>query len=177
MKERPILFSGPMVRAILDGRKTQTRRVIKPPKGMSPENAGCDFGCPYGVVRDRLWVLEAFCPNGCLHHPKETIYRADVWNDRVHGPTETDRWGPSIHMPRWASRVTLEVVGLRVERIQDISEEDARAEGVADTPRVEGVAACRRLFGELWDSINAKRGFSWKKNPWVWVVEFRRVDE
>ena len=211
MKERPILFSGPMVRAILDGRKTQTRRVVKPqivkPSGWGSvlgqgfgfiddgryaENGDhLIFRCPYGSPGDRLWVRETWYIDDSRFkkiakkrpkwlEPLDLYFRADgecckqipECQCADVGPTP---WRSSIHMPRWASRVTLEVVGLRVERIQDISEEDARAEGVADTPRVEGVAACRRLFGELWDSTNAKRGFSWKKNPWVWVVEFRRL--
>ena len=176
MKERPILFSGEMVRAILDGRKTQTRRVVKPPKGMSERYAGVDFPCPYGVRGDRLWVREAFsrCACGlCLRGwPKNGYhmpsYRADTERDIV--------YHPSIHMPRWASRIDLEITGIRVERVQDISEHDVLCEGVRwdgehDSPWMLQL----NTFHQLWDSINGKRGYGWDKNPWVWVVEFKRI--
>ena len=178
MNEHPILFSTEMIRAILDGRKTQTRRVIKPqyPK-FSHGFGGCFFCgdgddgiievagvlyCPYGVPGDTLWVREmwAMADNG------HTYYRADypasipMRATKLFGGTG---WKPSIHMPRSASRLTLEVINVRVERVQEISEEDAIAEGVASVD----------LFASLWDTINAKRGYAWDTNPWVWVVEFK----
>lgn len=163
MKERPILFSGPMVRAILDGRKTQTRRVVKPRQGMLDDWTG--LPCPYGKPGDRLWVRETCYfeqPHG------EVIYRADPGSEKALDPEFTGlRWRPSIHMPRWASRITLEIVNVRVERLQDIRVDDARAEGVTAKWPVHG-------FRNLWQSIN---GFgSWDANPWVWVVEFRNME-
>lgn len=193
MKERPILFSSPMVKALLAGTKTQTRRLVKPQPG--PElgetpgaawNAGfVDVKCPYGQEGDRLWVREAwgfdsgvrgdFRPLGrndlsgmdLLTH---TLYRADGG--------KAPRWRPSIHMPRWASRITLEVTSVRVERLQDITEEDAKAEGVdsvpvADVPR-NGTLYHRDDFAQLWDIINGSKA-PWSSNPWVWVVGFRRL--
>ena len=148
-KERPIIFSGPMIRAILEGRKTQTRRIVKP-------NCLSKLS-PYGRTGDRLWVRETWG-----HNPEGPgyVYRSDGDFDmKFHG----DRWRPSIHMPRWASRITLEVTGVRVERLQDINEEDALAEGV------------EHAFRSLWESINGPG--SWDANPWVWVVEFRRVSD
>ncbi len=217
MTDRPILFSTSMVRAILTGRKTQTRRVIRlpgwatgmecdgnlvdyepgvfhglefvdarhgkwhastNPKGRSP----CYVKIPYRVG-DRLWVRETFCwgsegEPGAKDFP---IYRANYNAEeaRLFKP-----WIPSIHMPRRASRITLEVTGVRVERLQDISEFDARMEG-ADPDRGNGgyagmyskagmdPFAYRRGFRLLWNSINAKRGFGWDANPWVVVCSFR----
>ena len=163
MTERPILFSAPMVRAILDGNKTQTRRVVKlKPDYMEtflrlPNKVAC---CPYGQPGGRLWVRETFedCESA-LHSC--VLYRAD-------GGTPGTKWTPSIHMPRWASRITLEITGVRVERLQDISEEDAISEG---TP-----FPCGGWVGgyqKLWESIHGPG--SWDLNPWVWVVEFKRV--
>ena len=218
MKERPILFNAPMVRALLAGTKTQTRRAAKLPvvgaEGSVSEvvpsllpNRGdlWDFRrmldnpmavrCPYGQPGDRLWVRESWSPDppdvdgwgytawaGCregqiagvperFRHPRFCNYAAD-W---LHGPI---RWTPSIHMPRWASRITLEVTGVRVERLQDISEADAQAEGwtrrpeVSTDPQVHKEAA-RDWFMDLWESINGPG--SWDENPWVWVIEFRRL--
>ncbi len=207
MRERPILFNGEMVRAILDGRKTQTRRVIKPqpfwvassgrwcweiPK--RAQNPGCsttavtasrqwheylpDGCCPYGVPGDKLWVRETWKSTGLLANstPRYTracgrfAYRADLaQRDRdLHIP-----WRASIHMPRWASRITLEVTDVRVERVQDITEDGAIREGCCDANHKDFHVGA---FHDLWDSINAKRGFGWDSNPWVWVVEFKRVD-
>lgn len=199
MKERPILFSGAMVRAILDGRKTMTRRVVKPcpifmDTGIPPLFDGVDFAddvrvhhCPYGQAGDRLWVREKWW-NSRGDDSMPTYYAADQfqWNAndwQCHdGP-----WRPSIHMPRWASRIVLEVVSVRVERLRDISEDDAVLEGIEPTLIYEAVHPCgapaelysNRVdeFNLLWDSINAKRGFGWLENPWVWVIEFRRVDK
>lgn len=199
-KERPILFSDQMVRAILDGRKTQTRRVIKGRGLWSIEDADdysnrkwpgfedeygtwCDMPCPYGAVGDRLWVRETWlCVTG-EPGPITCSYRAD------HGKTEfAGLWKPSIHMPRWASRITLEITGVRVERLNEISHHDAMQEGLiewTDPPRVSSLhygLSCADVwetnapaaFKRLWESINGAG--SWALNPWVWVVEFKRVD-
>lgn len=174
MKERPILFSGPMVRAILDGQKTQTRRIVKLPVKdpvTGGEVAGCELngflrngehGCPYGQPGDRLWVRETWTKNlsGVIW------YRADGH------PIAGGFWKPSIHMPRWASRITLEIVSVRVERLRDISNEDCWKEGMSDATNPE-VKANRKWFSELRESINGP--FSWDVNPWVWVVEFKEV--
>jgi hypothetical protein len=195
-----------MVRAILDGTKTMTRRVIKPQPDLSilkesyrdlefefrrmpvlgPTHVPSEWGfcakydkpncvpiygykCPYGTIGDRLWVRETW--NGtqgeCI------AYRAT-------DPTmDGEPWRPSIYMPRWASRITLEITDIRVERLQDISEEDARAEGVGvhggcNADETEYGVNARGPFSRLWDSINAKR-HPWASNPWVWVIEFGRA--
>lgn len=194
MSEHPILFSGPMVRAILEGRKTMTRRVVKgvalewlatgmftPAYVAHPDN----HLCPYGQPGDRLWVRETWripggAPNGW------TDYKAD--DDR-----EGFKWRPSIHMPRLACRILLDVTAVRVERVQDIKQRDAMHEGIEPEPvEVSGsqvvfprgkVPQDARLVGsdykagfhKYWDSLNAKRGNGWDANPWVWVVEFKRV--
>lgn len=158
MKERPILFSGPMVRAIREARKTQTRRVVKeidPDEFVSSNEAdNLALCCPYGAVGDRLWVRETWQGN-----QGDIRYGAD--GDSLHG---YNGWRPSIFMPRWASRITLEVTGVRVERVQEISEEDAQAEGVAH----------RCDYKVVWDAINGKK-YPWSSNPWVWVIEFKRA--
>ena len=189
MKERPILMSGAMVRAILDGSKTQTRRIVKPQPehGIIPcawvdtlwAELDAKGGCrchmapvrfPYGAPGDRLWVRETFA-----HHFGELRYRADESPDSYYYGAKG--WKPSIFMPRALSRITLEITGVRVERVQDISEDDAWAEGVEppmlhpDDPGNLDVA--RATFAALWDSINAARA-PWESNPWVWVVEFKR---
>ena len=174
MKEYPILFSGPMVRAILEGRKTMTRRVIRP----LGDHSYWSGNCPYGQPGDRLWVQETWWTNGENKSIESCAYRArDKSPDHMLG----EKWHPSIHMPRWASRLTLENISVRVERVQDISEEDARAEGV--DPIVDALGniyaqdgysiGYRLAFTDLWDSINAKRGYSCESNPSVWVVEFK----
>lgn len=206
MKERPILFSGPMVRAILEGRKTQTRRVMKPQptlKGsqwvwrdyqwmadkqhpMDVITGGSLAPCPYGKNGDRLWVRETW-----WHDDDGLFYRADQSEDSPwleasqHRPSSGSKWGwrPSIHMPRAASRITLGITGVRVERLQRISEADARAEGVTIEGR-HSVGYCTgehlppsiRAFRDLWDGLNAAPGHGWNANPWVWVVQFRRID-
>ena len=181
MKTKPIIFKAEMVTAILAGKKTQTRRIIKP----QPEN-NVNFGysnnmaywqprnikCPYGKIGDKLWVRENFyvLPHiWAQHHNEQPVhYSADVVN-KQHIEDYVQK--PSIHMPRWASRITLEITNIRVERIQDISEDDAKAEGIR-----YDVNGFRYEFKHLWDSINKKRGFGWNKNPWVWVIEFKKLN-
>lgn len=198
MKERPIIFSGPMVRAILDDRKTQTRRVLKPqPAGLfcGPEvytplkvrkngqeydgdpvfGIYCPDGewgtvCPYGQPGDRLWVREtALFWNSKSGPTKVAAYKSDGY-ELEHG----ERWTSPIHMPRWASRITLEIVSVRVERLQDITDADIRAEGIepdraSNHPR--GVYYTSLMAS--WQSIHGLE--SWYANPWVWVVDFRRI--
>lgn len=194
MRERPILFSAPMVRAILDGRKTQTRRVVKGAplgagcglfakdsavffRGITPESPG--FGnpirCPYGVPGDRLWVRETWREEAGPHGLTECCasYAADMEPEIAHleGP-----WTPSIHMPRWASRLTLELTSVRVEGLHEIDDKAAAAEGWPGTSSPETPRPPQVWFRHLWDSINAKRhGCSWECDPWVWVLEFRRL--
>jgi len=252
MKERPILFSGPMVRALLEGRKTQTRRVVKEqPNGsaiaahhadglwyftsgfrridsLTSTNGVDPAGrrCPYGQPGDRLWVRETWGFRGRQLSGMDKAnaltfiqYQADGarseivrdWDDESGLPKQRDRndgetsekydryltafwrsWRPSIHMPRWASRLTLEVTEVRVQRLQEMSEEDARSEGVErlveengwrnygaeDLPgeSVRYWATARESFQSLWGSINGKRpGCTWGAGPWVWCVSFRRV--
>ena len=177
MKERPILFNAPMVRALLAGTKTQTRRIVKARdlewvdvhQGLrEPDNAE---RCPYGQPGDRLWVRETFghfernenFAPGC-----EVFYRADGESLAL------EPWRPSIHMPRWASRITLEVTGVRVERLQGISEADAIAEGVRNSLHLPGGRFARENFEHLWWTVNGDG--SWESNPWVWVVEFKAIE-
>lgn len=192
MKEKPILFSGPMARAILDGTKTQTRRVVESAlnyrkyDGMelavldgkayitNDDLAHFELLCPYGQPGDRLWVRETWGWVGDHHHED---HRSIYWKaDRGDWP-KTRKWRPSIFMPRWASRLTLEVTDIRVQRVQEISEGDAKAEGA--TPSIVGDELdhlkYRAGFMALWDSINAKRGFGWDVNPWVWAISVKRV--
>lgn len=218
MKERPILFSAPMVKAILDGRKTVTRRVCKPAQFYSlssvvevpdpmehgqvyngsqfgDEEGDVQFSSPYGGRGDRLWLREAWMPDppcdgtwgytawaGCrlgqiagvperFRKPEFCNYRA-TWQHKEDGM----RWTPGIHMPRWASRITLEVTGVRIERLQDISEADAAAEGIQEVvdAGVNHDGTPRDAYRALWASINGPG--SWDANPWVWVVEFKRLE-
>ena len=193
MKERPINLKAWEVRAIREGRKTQFRRAVK---GAEKETwQGCKCGimdpctywniggrayrCPYGRPGDRLWVRETWAPCG-----DGVIYRADAKSElgaavaREHD-SDTGRWHPSIHMPRWASRITLEVVGVRVERLNEISEEDAIAEGASatlsplDSVRLGAIGTHREGFSQVWEADNGPG--SWGESPWVWVVEFRRA--
>jgi hypothetical protein len=207
MKERPILFKGEMVRAILSGAKTQTRRVMK----VHPCWVNGEIGnpCPYGQVGDRLWVRESFQPffddecdgDGRLANWKtgENYHCSYPATDGIHEFVDQEdnlrsTVKPSIHMPRWASRVTLEITSIRVERLKDISDNDAIAEGIytklqkEDTAhgdmwmgtRIDGSevvlmpGAPRLDYRDLWESINGAG--SWDANPWVWVVEFRRAE-
>lgn len=213
MRERPILFSGEMVRAILEGRKTQTRRVAKvhdahvagmiSPNGSNAARSPKEHVsyCPYGKPGDRLWVRETLRTHRCFGFPLGQSPQVNpagerIWSyaaDNLPDPTGSR---PSIHMPRWASRLTLELTEVRVERVQDIREEDAKAEGCQeayDEPFELGSAARRENekngyfppssytsgYAALWDQINAKRDggiYAWEKNPWVWVLEFKRVE-
>lgn len=199
MKVRPILMNGDMVRAVLEGRKTQTRRVVRLP---DKDGSGDDrfvfrdsaaktrfVDCPYGQTGDLLWVRETFQYSDWPEWEDRTMfYRADR-----HGQSELDerglKWKPSIHMPRWASRLTLEITDVRVERLQEISEEDAIAEGI-DGPMCQQFLktspsrhdlrpAAVHGFAGLWGQINGD--LSWRANPWVWVIEFKahrmNVDE
>ncbi|CRM71057.1 hypothetical protein [Pseudomonas sp. 25 E 4] len=226
IKERPILFSAPMVRAILEGRKTVTRRAVKGfqiptedtaiPAGdrqrwsaigqRDPRYGFCVFGsteaecakeleeyapCPYGRRGDRLWVRETFglqvrhYGGGAGEH---IVYRATnpdaIYCKSAEGQEYPVKWKPSIHMPRHSSRILLEITDLRVERLQDITEDQAKAEGVrlytdhaelGDWWHVEGIetysADPRKSFELLWSSV----GGDWSANPWVWVVEFKQV--
>jgi hypothetical protein len=203
MKERPILFSGPMVRAILDGSKTQTRRVVadRHLSGGPPEEVLLE-SCPYGQPGDRLWVREAWRSYECFDHlpPRSIAENSKVeyvaGGNNVGIPRLMHGMGkirPSMFMPRWASRITLEITGIRVERLQEISGADASMEGVsawADSLEPESeardlaVATAARhglwkgrdfegWYAALWESINGPG--SWAANPWVWVVEFARV--
>ncbi|WP_063616236.1 hypothetical protein [Enterobacter roggenkampii] len=221
--ERGMIFNGEMVRAILDGRKTQTRRIMKPQPTLD------DFVCPYdgprgghiwpsknhqyalhvermlqngdggweglasdachfGGIGDRIWVRETWAEAGA-GAPDLQLYRA---NYPAHVPThyenvppaEDVRWTPSIHMPRWASRITLEITGVRVEQLKSISEDEARSEGVARLREcfwkhyqpgwTQHQLSARGAFATLWDSIYGSG--EWDRNPWVWVIEFKRIE-
>ena len=214
--EHPILFTGEMVRAILDGRKTQTRRVIKPQpypskagpdlwgvktkrskKAMSLINATvadvryfCERWCPYGIAEDHLWVRETcyaqelesgldgvrYCADNAFIPIENSQEAADRWGDLYAYRQQVGATVPSIHMPRWVSRIKLGVVRVRAERVQGISEKDVLAEGFP----WRGIGAELQWgyrpplvwFQALWDRINAKRGYGWDVNPWVWAVEF-----
>ncbi len=178
-KERPILFSGAMVRAILDVRKTQTRRVMSERhRYQFIEDCGDLALCPYGQSGDRLWVRETWAQPVALD-PGPTVYRADYPACVPAGfenipPVAAITWKPSIHMPRALSRIRLEIVGTRVERLNDCSERDAEAEGVFPMfpDEVRG-ASHVHAYSRLWDDINGAG--AWAANPWVWVVEFRRI--
>ncbi len=187
--ERPILFSGPMVRAILNGTKTQTRRTVKPQPdedglvkltetGEWHDTSARVYRCPYGKPGDWLWVRESFA-----RLDSAIWYQADCDQGSAYdvcamsdgdSPPDILRWRPSIYMPRWASRITLDVVDIRVQRVQDISGPDCWAEGIAragwDCERYGSVVECYR---DLWESINGPG--SWDVNPWAWVVEFHRL--
>ena len=184
MRERPILFSAPMVRAILEGRKTQTRRVARTPPHPVHGHRLAAATCPYGQPGDRLWVRETWgpCDGGFC-------YRADEPEGSTAKPDD-GRWHPSIHMLREASRITLEVTGVRVERLQSISDDDAIAEGLerhaqsplwkrgplsTDQNIVDWTGFPLLAFRSIWEAINGAE--SWAANPWVWVVEFRRVPQ
>jgi hypothetical protein len=222
MTEHPILFSGEMVRAILAGRKTQTRRVVKPQPnsnmiegmghvtiGMNPAddgavwydadciNPGREVRCPHGRIGDVLWVRETWKfygrdrgdgPEGGVQYQADM--QSKVFTD-FHEPRlpyrdfqiawskrRCNRWRPSIHMPRWACRLCLRVTDIRVERLQDITEEDAIAEGVTAVmdKTVHGWTPHKLEFCIAWDSIYKNRGIGWDANPWVWAITFERIE-
>lgn len=200
MKEHPIIFNAEMVRAILEGRKTQTRRVMKPQPSPvadwahgNPELVSCGFDgtngyasytggafkrfrCPYGTPGDQLWVRETWAILDDMPDSRDIVYRADYPGEK----SPEGRWRSPIHMFRWASRITLEVVSVQVERVQDLSTRDCVAEGISQmsnpTPKYpQGTVirkdSLRRIFSEVWDSINAKRGEKkWLVEPWdLWL--------
>lgn len=216
MKERPILFSGAMVRAIRADLKSQTRRVCKHQhwsyselhdvnkEGFTNCKVDRSVSCPYGSVGDRLWVRETWrsettydvTPPSDLHKTTPIWYEADGAHGSLVQPDGNDEKGklrPSIFMLRWMSRITLEIVSVRVERLQEISAADAIAEGIpraTGTGMIEGETAYLMTtnsgymrgpqgailsFRNLWDSINAERGCDWNTNPWVWVLKFRKL--
>jgi hypothetical protein len=213
--ERPMLFTAPLVRAILDGRKTQTRRIFKlpswaewdtgPGRGEAtgdilpkdPANRGWyhieELVCPYGSVGDRLWVRETCRAHELNSGLDGVLYPADDKFIPIDDTQESvDRWivlnsyrdkkgatVPAIHMPRWASRITLEITDVRTQRLQDISEADAEAEGVdflRRVPDADETLDARGLFRCLWDGIYEARGLGWDANPWVHAISFRRVE-
>lgn len=192
MKERSVIFTGDEVLATLEGRKTQFRRVVKPQhipaatrtlrwENQDAEELGLVATCPFGIPGDRMWVKETWAPipslkpSGYFTDPnwihRTAWYRAD--NDK---PTWGGPWKPSIHMPRWASRIDLEIVSVRVERVQDISEADAEAEGL-DWDRVDAGSLCvdgmpghKVWFMDRWNRTCGDN--AWSRNDWVWVVEY-----
>lgn len=210
MNERGMIFNGEMVRAILDGRKTQTRRVLatyqdavkfcpewdvngkqifivlgeKDHTGMNPVITA--IPCPFGQHGDRIWVRETFRVHSRATDVATLVYRASVrnsWTEQTHRvpvavcnkSATPEKWTPSIHMPRWASRILLEITDVRVERLRDLSEEDAKSEGI--TPSAGGVLPSweyRINFRDLWMDIYGTD--NWGANPWVWVIEFKRVE-
>ncbi|HCA7854515.1 TPA: hypothetical protein MX526_000844 [Enterobacter hormaechei] len=224
MKERGMIFNGEMVRAILDGRKTQTRRIMKnQPAGDYPDTPALIrsvdggfqwyghygessiFNCPFGAVGDRIWVRETWgvvsheldedgriqswipdrpataiheMPFGNGYYSGHAIYAADgdfTWGDDDGYEDGRSCWKPSIHMPRAACRISLEITGVRVERLRDLSEDDAKSEGI--TPPSGGVIPgweFRINFRDLWMSIYGSE--NWEANPWVWVIEFKRIE-
>ncbi|CQD73591.1 phage-like protein [Yersinia enterocolitica] len=198
MNEKPILFNSEMVNAILSGRKTQTRRIMRDqPEVIPPEdecgvpgywipyNAGktmvrnemMTIACPLGMRGDQLWVREAFAAGLCTE--SMLAYRAThKTEDLEEGWGETIKWTPSIHMPRWVSRINLLITGVRVERLQDISDLDCCDEGY-NGPAVTADNQWPSItwYERLWDSIyGQKEGESWQANPWVWVIEFERME-
>ncbi|RXY24855.1 hypothetical protein DD573_19115 [Klebsiella pneumoniae] len=223
MKERGVIFNGEMVRAILHGRKTQTRRIVKGTDGAvkfckewdingeeifvvlgEKDHTGMNpvlgaLSCPFGAVGDRIWVREAFRVHSLATDVATLAYKAserNSWAEQTHRvpvavcnkPATPEKWTPSLHMPRWASRILLEITDVRVERLNAISEEDAEAEGI-DMEALYGSQDCydciadhnmtgrptvTGAFKYLWESIYGEEG--WKSNPWVWVIEFKRVE-
>ncbi|SBH41606.1 morphogenetic protein [Klebsiella pneumoniae] len=210
-----MIFNAEMVRALLDGRKTQTRRPIKWkqtrfteigeredgskwPWSEDAEHA-CDFWhpCPFGAVGDRIWVREAFRVHSRATDVATLVYKAserNSWTEQTrrvpvavcNKPATPEKWTPSLHMPRWASRILLEITDVRVERLNAISEEDATAEGVPPagsllpdypgtflTPKGD-FATAKVAFQRLWESIYGEE--SWKANGWVWVISFKRIE-
>lgn len=201
MNSKPIIFSAPMIQAILAGRKTQTRRVIKNLDMIQDVRDGVPYfedaygdwhktsaACPYGQPGNYLWVKETWAHpvRGC-EFQNGVSYRADHIDPS--GDASPIKWRPSIFMPRWASRINLLIKNVRVERLQEISEADAIAEGT-EVPSVlltgstypnlsyeiDGPSTIVDYYHQLWDHINAKRGYSWASNPWVFVIEFEVIE-
>lgn len=192
MKQRPILFSTPMVQAILEGRKTQTRRIVKPQPIVGLENIKDDiffdthtsgieqkvFKCPYGKIGDVLWVRETFLENDGEYYFKASMDDSD--NKYLSGS-----WKPSIHMPKIAARIYLKITNVRVEKLQDISEQDSVNEGVEESSIDKGwyknyvnnllTKNAIRSFFSLWESINGNKSLD--NNPWVWLIEFERIEK
>jgi len=201
--DRPILFSAPMVRALLAGTKTQTRRLVKmkPHHQIEQRDDGSNWpwmydgerdadwwmSCPHGQPGDQLWVRESWTTHACF----DSIPPRDLTTRSIHycadGEIMTGKYRPPMFMPRWASRIQLEVTDVRVERLQDISEEDSRAEGIiewSDPPRAPtkryGLTvadvwekSAKAAYARLWESINGDG--SWNANPWVWAVSFKVI--
>lgn len=206
--EHPILYSTSMVRAYLEDRKGMTRRISGLEQvNVHPENWHIDntndyltmrdkttgeilpindfklgrpysLICPYGQMSDTLWVRETHYIADHLYNETKVHYKA---NEPYYAQYENVKWRPSIHMPHWASRLTQTITSIRVERLQDISREDIRAEGIGlpPSPRfTPGIfSELHQEFASLWDSINKKRGYSWGTNPWVWVISYPKYSE
>ena len=186
MKERGMIFNDEMVRAILGGNKTQTRRIVEEKfYGRAVAAELLAKHCPYGQPGDRIWVRETYRVHGKATDVATLVYRASVrnsWTEQTHRvPVEvcnkpvSEKWTPSIHMPRWASRILLEITDVRVERLHDMSEADAKAEGATPaTYKITPSEAVYRVgFGDIWRSIYGQD--NWLSNPWVWVIEFKRI--
>lgn len=203
--ERGMIFNGEMVSAILDSRKTQTRRIVKGADGAvkfckewdingeeifvvlgEKDHTGMNpvlgaISCPFGGVGDRIWVRETWARYNIDQNSHDIAYRATTPADWP----EEGRWRPSIHMPRWASRILLEITDVRVERLREISQADAEAEGVGKLKKgfwknyqpgwTEFQLTARGSFATLWKSIYGDE--SWYADPWVWVIEFKRIEE
>ncbi|AYZ15711.1 MULTISPECIES: hypothetical protein [Klebsiella] len=206
MLERGMIFNAEMVRAILDGRKTQTRRPVRFP--VLDKNLGCELAgnelagelsagnylnSAFGKPGDRIWVRETFRVHSRATDVATLVYKASVrnsWTEQTHRvpvsvcnkPATPEKWTPSLHMPRWASRILLEITGVRVERLNAISEENAASEGVAQFRGgfwkhyqpgwTQHQLSARGSFVTLWKSIYDEE--SWQSTPWVWVIEFKR---
>ncbi|EHK5379159.1 TPA: hypothetical protein OT292_003738 [Escherichia coli] len=188
MKERGMIFNDEMVRAILGGDKTQTRRIVEEKfYGRAVAAELLARHCPYGQPGDRIWVRETYRVHGKATDVATLVYRASVrnsWTEQTHRvPVEvcnkpvSEKWTPSIHMPRWASRILLEITDVRVERLHDMSEADAKAEGATPaTYKITPPEAVYRVgFGDIWRSIYGQD--NWLSNPLVWVIEFKRIQE
>ncbi|HDU5940835.1 TPA: hypothetical protein RFW12_004387 [Klebsiella variicola] len=208
MKERGMIFNGEMVRALLDGRKTQTRRIVKGTDGAvkfckewningeevfvvlgEKDHTGMNpvlgaISCPFGAVGDRIWVREAFRVHSRATDIATLVYKAserNSWTEQTHRvpvavcnkPATPEKWTPSLHMPRWASRILLEITDVRVERLKSISDGDAIREGCSTADMKSGDCVAD-VFARLWASIYGAE--SWNANPWVWVIEFKRVE-
>lgn len=188
VKERGMIFNDEMVRAILGGNKTQTRRIVEEKfYGRAVAVELLAKHCPYGQPGDRIWVRETYRVHGKATDVATLVYRASVrnsWTEQTHRvPVEvcnkpvSEKWTPSIHMPRWASRILLEITDVRVERLHDMSEADAKAEGASPaTYKITPPEAVYRVgFGDIWRGIYGQE--NWLSNPWVWVIEFKRIQE